>query len=138
MEGDLILTKTKGWLSNLFLGKWTHAAILIDEDAVIEAVTDGGVKETPLIQFIMGKDHICVMRPKLRYNKDTMIEQARRYKGLDYDWTFSDGNKIYCSELYRLSLGKPKWLPTIRRFGSNTLAPTDLRKNENLKVLLET
>lgn len=136
-QGDIIFTRTRGHLSNLFLGKWTHAGLLTKDELVIEAVTDGGVRKTPLVKFVMGKDNLCIKRPELRYNTSEVIRKAESLVGLEYDWTFSSENKIYCSELIRKAYGEPKWLPLVRRFGSDTLSPKDLFNNEKLTKILE-
>ncbi len=136
-KGDIVFTRTRGWLSNLFLGKWTHAGMICSADQVIEAVTDGGVKKTPLTLFLMGKDNILVKRCIKPYSPEDVVIKAERVLGAGYDWSFSNPDKIYCSELIRVAYGMPRWLPTIRRFGSDTLSPMDLAKNENFKKTLE-
>ena len=136
-NGDIIFTRTRGWLSNLFLGKWTHAGMICSADQVIEAVTEGGVKKTPLTLFIMGKDNILIKRCTKPYSRLQVVERAERVLGAGYDWSFSNPDKIYCSELIRVAYGMPKWLPTIKRFGSDTLSPMDLEENKNFKKILE-
>lgn len=136
-QGDIIFSRTRGHLSNLFLGTWTHAGLLTSDGLVIEAVTDGGVQKTPLVKFVMGKDNLCIKRPNIRYNSTEVIRIASSLVGLEYDWTFSSENKIYCSELIRKAYGEPKWLPLVTRFGSPTLSPSDLFKNKTLQKFME-
>jgi len=136
-QGDIIFSRTRGHLSNLFLGTWTHTGLLTLDGLVIEALTDGGVQKTPLVKFIMGKDNLCIKRPKISYNSTQVIKISESLVGLEYDWSFSSENKIYCSELVRKGYGSPKWLPLVTRFGSQTLSPMDLFKNKTLQKIME-
>lgn len=136
-QGDIIFSRTRGHLSNLFLGTWTHAGLLTSDGLVIEALTDGGVQKTPLIKFVFGKDNLAIKRPEIRYNSTEVIRIASSLVGFEYDWTFSSENKIYCSELVRKAYSEPTWLPLVDRFGSETLSPMDLFENKTLRKLLE-
>ena len=60
--GDILLSHTRGELSNVALAHWGHAAIY-SEKGLYESVTAGN-KETDLMFFLSRKDDVMVLRPK--------------------------------------------------------------------------
>lgn len=100
--GDILLSKENYRLTNLFIpGFWSHAAIAIDDKYVMEAVGKGVVK-TPLVKWILSKDHVMILRFK---NVPSQIRaaagiEAAKHEHEPYDYGFSSGNQAwYCAEL---------------------------------------
>jgi len=100
--GDVLLSKEDFRLTNLFIpGFWSHAAIAIDNKYVMEAVGKGVVK-TPMVKWIMSKDHVLILRFK---GIPSQIRAAAGLKAAEhehepYDYGFASGNAAwYCAEL---------------------------------------
>ena len=128
--GDIILTKTNGYLSNLFIGKWTHAGIYSGYDSVVEATTEGGVGEKHLIDFLLTKDKIKIIRPVNLTDQfiRLAIRRAKSHIGKPYDFKFQPStNAFYCSELLLYAL-QIDTLKTVNRYGTETFIPDDFLK----------
>jgi hypothetical protein len=106
--GDIVLTHTKGELTNLLIpGFWKHAAMVsTDKDLVIEAVGQG-VKRTCWFDFLRTKDYLVLVRPdRTPQKRFDAARQAETLLGLGYDYEFESGDKeFYCSELVNVSYG---------------------------------
>lgn len=125
--GDIILTKTNGYLSNIFIGKWTHAGMYSGYDSVIEATTERGVQEKHLIDFLLTKDRIKVIRPVgvSGQHITLAIRRAKLHIGKPYDFKFQPNvNAFYCSELLLHALQMDS-IKTVKRYGSETFIPDD-------------
>ena len=130
--GDVISTKTRGELSNLFIpGFWSHVGIYAGGGKVIEATTHG-VVETNLAWFLFGKDYCAVSRPNFLNDdqKWLAVDFCKRQVGKPYDFSFntSDIDKFYCSEIvfhaFKFVLGQsPFKLKVV--LGQETIAPSD-------------
>src|SRR3972149_3283542 len=102
--GTVLLTRTDGELSNVGIpGFWSHVALYLGNNTVIEATTHG-VVETDLVTFLMGKDYACALDPRFTVTLDQsqlICLKAITQKGKQYDYEFntSDITKFYCSEL---------------------------------------
>ena len=95
--GDVLLTHTKGEVSNIFLSHWGHAAIY-SENGLYESVTAGN-KETDLMFFLSRKDDVMVLRPNYPLNIDSLQRYCEYAKGTLYDYNFETGaQKLYCFE----------------------------------------
>lgn len=101
-NGDILLSATKGEFTYLMTpSKWKHAAIICRNDYVVEA-TSKGVVYTNIIEFILKKDKICLLRANWC---DANIRQlassfAQELVGKPYDYEFYQNNgAFYCSEL---------------------------------------
>jgi uncharacterized protein YycO len=104
--GDIVLSRIRWHLTNLFIPHfWKHAAIVCKDGAIIEA-TGEGVHKTNLFDFISTKDYLIVMRlrtPNKALALNAAIE-AEKLIGKEYDYQFSCNNEqYYCSELVYLS-----------------------------------
>lgn len=96
--GDVLLTHTRGELSNIFLDHWGHGAI-IGKHGLYEAVT-AGVKKTDLMFFLARKDHVMVLRPSFPIDEDKLQAYCERAIGTLYDYNFETGaKKLYCFEM---------------------------------------
>lgn len=100
--GGVLLTKTKGELTNFFIpGFWKHSAMYIGNGMVIEAI-GRGVTLTPLDYFIYTKDFIAYVEPKFT-DKEGMAsacEWAKTKMGAPYDYNFLENDdEFYCGEL---------------------------------------
>lgn len=101
-SGAVILSLGYGHIGNVLIpGHWSHAALVVDDEWVIEALGRGVVK-TRLKDFLKTKDEICVMLPKfadISQQVDAVIE-AEKLVGMPYDWEFEPNDEqFYCFEL---------------------------------------
>ena len=108
--GTVILTKTRGELSNLINPvEIKHAAIYVgdpyDEGVkyVMEA-TSKGVVLTDLVTFLTTKDLAVGCYPKFIRSKEKLTEELQAcvnsYVGIPYDYLFNGDDKaFYCFEL---------------------------------------
>lgn len=133
--GTVLLTKTYGELTNFLIpGALKHGAIYDGEGNVIEAV-GAGVVHTDLIDFVMSKDELVVVRPLFCEN-DAMaraVQWAKGQIGQRYDYAFmSNNDAFYCFELtfaaYQEALGgQSPW--TLREtWGEPTVVADDFLK----------
>lgn len=98
--GDVLVSRLEGDLTTaLILGFWTHGAIYTLK-GVVEA-EGKGVILTSLIDFVMTKDFVLLVRPKLTRDHRVLVSDfAKDLVGFPYDYTFSAANEAYyCSEL---------------------------------------
>lgn len=128
-DGDVLLSYTKGHLTNWFIqGEFKHASIVCD-DGVIEAIGEGVVK-TKMFDFARTKDRIALLRPKFAtpLASKRASEVAKTLKGYSYDYLFEANNKeFYCSELviycYDISIGSLNLFKRI--YDDRTVLPYD-------------
>lgn len=102
---------------------FTHVGIFTPDrgtDCVLEATSEGGVKITPVQEFldraarIDGRPAVVAMRLRDTTGTAQALERARERLGLPYDYSFRpDNGKLYCSELvwecYRRPDGSPRF-----------------------------
>ena len=132
VPGMVLVSRSDGELGNIGIpGFWSHAAIVLDENRVVEAVTSG-VRVVDLVTFMMGKDYIEALLPKFATSAQmkVAVEKALEQVGKEYDFEFatSDIKKFYCSELvfyaYNFAV---EYMPFIPReiLGRLTVVPQD-------------
>lgn len=123
-EGDILLSREDLKTINLFIpGFWSHVAIYAGEgkfkETVVEAIGKG-VVQTPLVQWILQKDHIAI----LRFTDATLEHGLKAAKfalaqeGKPYDYQVSPGTQAwYCAELawgaYKNAMGQCPLKPNI-------------------------
>jgi uncharacterized protein YycO len=100
--GMIILSHKNYELTNLFIrGYFTHAAMVIHGDYIVEAVSEGVVRRQ-LSEFIGNVDDFIILEPRF-CTRDSMLEAGEfveRSVGYRYNFTFRSGRKaFYCSEL---------------------------------------
>ena len=88
---------------------FSHVGIAIPgggADSVLEATSDGGVRLTPLAEFldrsarIGGRPAVVAMRLRDTTGVAAAIARARTFVGQPYDYSFRpDNGRLYCSEL---------------------------------------
>lgn len=88
---------------------YTHVGIALPvpgADSVLEATNDGGVRITPLAEFLEGSARrdghplVTVMRLRDTTGVAVSIQKARMHLGQPYDYSYRpDNGKMYCSEL---------------------------------------
>lgn len=103
LPGDILLSRTRGELGNLFIkGYWKHAAIVKDADTVVEAVTKG-VVITHMFDFLRTKDSVALLRASIPEDvRKQIADEAISFVGCDYDFEFQKNDpEYYCSELVR-------------------------------------
>lgn len=102
---------------------FTHVGIFTQDrgkDCVLEATSEGGVRITPMHEFldraarIDGQPAVVAMRLRDTTGTTHALERARARLGLPYDYSFRpDNGKLYCSELiwecYRHTDGSPRF-----------------------------
>ena len=133
-SGFIMLSSIHGELSNVFIpGDYGHAVIVKDKFTVIEATTKG-VVETDLIDFVMTKDSIVLLKPLFATSEErafaTAIAMEQIGKPYDYGMVFSESNikAFYCSELvYYAFMQACKKSPFVLKetLGLQTVTPTD-------------
>jgi hypothetical protein len=111
--GMVILTHKDYEFTNLFiLGYWTHSAIVISEENVVEAVSDGVIVKN-IESFLTTVDDFIVLKPKFCnfISMRMASDQVKKFVGLPYNFTFKPSRKsIYCSELiYKAYSEVPEW-----------------------------
>ena len=134
--GDILVSHEKWHLSNLTIpGFYSHAAFMVAQNEVVEALPHGVVK-TDLIDFVMKKDFIAVVRPSgvTPEEKKMAVRDALSLIGKPYDFMFSyspdkQANRaFYCSEIPYFCYRDTRWAKTfIPRvvLGEFTIAPQD-------------
>jgi uncharacterized protein YycO len=132
--GMIWLTRMEGEATNLFIpGFWTHAAIAVDDKAVIQA-TSSGVVATDLISFLLTKDYVGLFDPLFGDATEHAFAAAWAAKqiGAPYDYEFGmDVKAFYCSELvwaaYREAMGPDNAPFKLRQtLGVDTVIPDDI------------
>jgi uncharacterized protein YycO len=100
--GMILLSRKEYEISNFFIdGYWTHTAMILEEDKVVEA-TSKGVVITSLNHFFLRTDDFVLMKPRFCGAKE-MKEASRgatEMIGMPYSFDFNNSDKdVYCSEL---------------------------------------
>lgn len=147
--GDIILTRNKGYVSNLFIpGFWTHAGIYLGNANlrsqyfkgrfdnsipknfdVIEALSEGVVFST--FYKSSRADNIAILRPTISKSEiEKVIEQALAQVNKSYDFNFNlnSDSLIYCTELIYQTYLPFVDLPTKKIFGRTCITANDLYK----------
>ena len=132
--GDIILSRKRFELSNLFIqGLYKHAVFFTGENIIIES-TGNGVSKSSLPRFLFDKDSIALLRPLYEHpiEIEYSIALAEKFAEIkiEYDYFFEDTDKaFYCSELVWtiLRLNSPKFQKFTKRktMGVNTVIPMD-------------
>lgn len=133
--GMVFLSHTEGAIGSniLQMDFWTHVAIIVDDDNVIEAIGKGVVK-TDLEYFVYNKDDIVLLRPLFATPEQMLAaaQWAEEQVGKPYDYEFGSGNDaFYCSELatdaYMIATDSKS--PFVRHeiMGIQTVKPQDFR-----------
>ncbi len=100
--GMIILSHREFQISNLYIdGYWTHTAMIMPRDKIIEATAEG-VNIHELREFFMRTDDFVVLKPKFcgRAEMDKACRHASEIVGTPYSFDFNNSdNSFYCSEL---------------------------------------
>jgi hypothetical protein len=100
--GMVILTHKEYEFTNIFIrGYWTHAAMVISSDQIVEATSDG-VKIKLLEDFLASHDDYVVLKPTFCDSATMQLacEYVRQVLGYPYNFRFMPGGKaFYCAEL---------------------------------------
>lgn len=133
--GDVLLSRTEGRFSNMFIpGFWKHAAIYIGDGLLIESTGSKGVVQTDLLSFLNRVDRCEIFKPTFK-KKDHLsftgdvVRWARSILGSPYDHYFEPNVKtFYCSEViwfvYR-EIGYGEIFGRREIFGVETVLPQD-------------
>jgi uncharacterized protein YycO len=146
--GTILLSRIRGEASNLLIpGFWTHAAIYTPTKNVkmSEQVTEAcgvGVREEDLVTWMTTKDYVCALEPKfVDVNKpgimiraaEIAVEQLGKPYDYQLDFSLSNNNAFYCSELVWWSYDKackerdiPCPFVPMLSLGVPTITPNDI------------
>lgn len=118
-DGDVVLTHTRGELTNFGLSYWSHAGIFY-QGKIYEATTCGVVASDPKI-FLARKDAATIYRPLFSFVILTVKHFLESNLNAPYDFDFKDSDKeFYCFEL------------AARTFLYATVSPIVLKKRRTL------
>lgn len=108
--GDVFLRRYNHFFGTYLIpGYWSHAAIYVGDNIMMQMLGQGINKED--ILTFMRADEIKILRPKDETKIQSAIEKTYSYyqKGEQYDYGFMPGDKeLYCSELVYTVYGKPE------------------------------
>jgi uncharacterized protein YycO len=132
IPGTILLSTTRGEITNLFIpGKYKHAAIVVNENEVTEAVGKGVIR-TDLIDFLMTKDYVIALNPLFakpsEMKKAAQVAIDQEGKDYDFDIILSDFESFYCSELIYFAYDEViEGIPFVPRevMGRDTIIPSD-------------
>jgi hypothetical protein len=144
--GMVILCYRKYTIANWILpGFWTHAALVVDPDHVVEATGDE-VTKTIVDDFLSGYDQALILKPVL-INKPMVIRACKfalDAVGSPYNYSFQENDKaFYCSQFIcrALSLSPRKrassFLEKIFRRGG-VIYPQDICEMPGMEVVYQT
>lgn len=124
--GCVLLSKENYRLSNILIkGFWSHAAIVIDNGLVLEAVPPK-VRIVSIARFVLSKDHVCLLAPKFDID---YADHSAFYLNDGYDFEFLSGNENwFCSELvfdYLSKIAKQMPMVPVISWGVPTIVPDD-------------
>jgi len=135
-KGDILLVRTNRYVSSWFIpGFYTHVALSLGDNIIIEAVTDG-VQLNDILS--LGRcDYVCILRPKniSRKNINNACVLANNFLGCKYDFVFSNDTDeyLYCSELVYKAYEKH-----FTKLGQDgVIAPDEYRNQELLEEIHE-
>lgn len=142
-EGTILISKTNGEVTNLFIPAfWSHAAIYTGAGTVIESIGEG-VVETDLIDYMMTKDFIVAVKPKMATvpQMSKAVDFARSQLGKPYDYSFQkDVKAFYCSELVQWSYNQAnEYIPFDMKevLGVITITPDDIAEGKEFVKVWE-
>lgn len=142
---DIILTTSRGHLSNLFNpGRYKHAIAYIGIEKGIPQIiesTGEGVHQRTLVECMSTKDAIAVIRPNKQVFADkkqvkNAIAWLKKQEGKPYDYVFDMNSQkkfknFFCSELiyYAIKEVNPATnFVLMETFGVPTVSPMDFYK----------
>lgn len=153
--GDVLVSHTEGEFSNILISGYAkHAAMFVDREptdrggTIVEA-TGKGVHSTCLLEFVLRKDWIAVLRPTFA-NDEERYKAALFVRGLcgkPYDFFFEPGDiAFYCAEAIqfaydRVLAPRPSPFTTRRTLGVDTVTPSDFYESVGagkMKLIFET
>lgn len=132
-EGDIILTRTNGWLSTLIIpGYFSHLAIYIGGGYIIDATTNPGVSIRYLADLCLKADSVAIMRCKdlteLQIQVGLSFIYRQQGKPYDFEMELKDDSARFCSELGMLYVNKAKgfeYIEARETLGIPTFTPND-------------
>lgn len=107
IPGDIIARKYDSYLDNkLIPGDYCHAGIVIDDETVIHAISEG-VCKIDVIDMVKDCDNFILLRPR-NVNKDILVLEASKKLGFPYDFAFNgiSADRFFCFELVMYCLRK--------------------------------
>jgi len=137
-KGDIILNNICDLLNNFVIpGDYGHIALYIGDNRVID--TRGLPVNYKELKKLFEADTLMILRPQVSDEyKNKMIEEAKKYIGVPYDYQFRFDLKtgIYCSELiYLCDVDKLLEIPVKKRFGVDSVSPGDFLESSKFKII---
>lgn len=144
-HGDIVVSRTRGELSNLLIsGFWKHAGLVIElggRKFVIEAVNPL-VRMVPLDWWMLHHDYAQILRPCFLTPQQTEAWPMLTIPliGRKYDYMFEPGNKAYyCAEIITWAIMKVygENCPWTHRetLGVDTTLPQDFANSSKFEVI---
>ena len=98
----ILLSRREFQITNYFIdGYWTHSAMIMPSEKVIEA-TVNGVKINELWEFFLKTDDFVILKPRFCGIKEMekACSHASENVGKPYSFDFNNSDdSLYCSEL---------------------------------------
>lgn len=102
MPGMILLSRREFQISNFFIdGYWTHTAMIMPREKVIEATAEGVVMND-LHEFFLKTDDFVILKPKFCSTREMekACGHASEIVGSPYSFDFNNSDdSFYCSEL---------------------------------------
>jgi len=102
MPGMILLSRREFQITNYFIdGYWTHSAMIMPSEKVIEA-TVNGVKINELWEFFLNTDDFAILKPRFCgiQEMEKACSHASENVGKPYSFDFNNSDdSLYCSEL---------------------------------------
>lgn len=119
-------------------GRYSHVALMVDANTVVEATGGGGVQATPLEKLMARSMDFCIVEVNVpRGTSDKVKAAVRSQLGKPYDWwgiaglsirrDWQDSTNWWCSELVAWAF-QEAGAPLFRPDALHRITPQDLWK----------
>lgn len=139
--GDLLFKVDEKSPSSLLIGgMWSHVAVYIGKNQIVEMTSDGHVKST-LFDLCKGSDHVAIGR--IRASDEYISQFAGEcilynltVVGYDTSFDLNSFDKMYCSEMiYHADVDKVLDIKLSSKFGYTYVSPDDVFNSSNIDIV---